>query len=128
MENISVIAIYSDDKTSQSGLKSLEESLVLFESFPWKDEFEKSKTTGINPVISIVARQDQDSYLNILLDENGLFDLEIMIACKKNFLNALFKKPLTKKLEGIHKEWVPEYIRKFFRLNCDELYQEFEGS
>lgn len=128
MKEISVIAIYSDDKTSQSGIKTLEETLTMFEMFPWKDEFEKSKTTSIHPVISIVGRQDQDSYLNIQYNENGLFDLEMMIACKKSFLNALFKKPLTMKLAGIHKEWVPEYIRKFFRLDCDELYQEFEGS
>jgi hypothetical protein len=131
VDKISVVAIYADERTSQSGIHSLEETLNVFRKFPWSSEQEKSHTTKITPMISLVARGNTDSYLNIVMNDEGLFHIKIEITVNSGVFNTGFFNSLFQTDEKVdfflsEKSEVVEYIKDFFQLPQKELLKKLK--
>ncbi len=126
MDNISLLAIYADNQTSKSCIPELKEALDIFNQFPWKKEFEKSKTTGICPIILFIAREDNESYINIRYNEDKTYKIDIEIIFNKGIIGELLKKTAQKTENALKKEEVKEYIRIFFKLNRKEIFEKIK--
>jgi len=124
MKKISAIAIYSDERTSQSGISNLEETLEAFNQFPWEQQIEKSKQTGVSPVISMISRKDNDSYMNVMANEDGSFMIAMEVIHKKGVLGSLFEKTAELNLDSVTKEQVTEHIQNFFNFSRQELFKK----